>query len=93
MIEYNKINGYIENIVINKYVTNVENTFGCTIYKYNVIKTINFNYNGKPYSILFNYAEFIKDINLIKIIFPNKNWVGFRVNKSHISCFNDIDRW
>lgn len=93
MIEYNKINGYIEDIVIDKCSTDIEDTFGRIIYKYNVIKTMHFNYNGKPYSILFDYAEFIKDINLIKIIFPNKNWVGFRVNKSYIGCFNEIDRW
>lgn len=93
MIEYNKINGYIDDVVINKYVTDVEETFDYTIYKYNVIKTMHFNYNGNPYSILFDYAELIKDINLIKIVFPNKNWVGFRVNESDVIFYNDDDRW
>lgn len=93
MIEYNKINWYIEDIIINKYCTDVENTFGYTVYQYNVQKTMHFKYNGELYTILFDYVELIKDINVIIVYLSNGDWVGFRVNQSAVIFYNDDDRW
>lgn len=87
MIEYNKINGYIDDVIINKYYTDVEDAFG------NVKKTMHFKYNGEPYTILFDCIKFIKDISVIIVYLSNGDWVGFRVNQSAVIFYNDDDRW